>query len=313
LLPEQRFDQIPADLGGERPAGTRTDAYPLKRRTVMKRRTRFGLIAFAGLAALGSLQSARADSKLEARYLASLAGIPIGSGTWIVDVGEGRYLAAASGSTTGLLRVFLGGQGTSAARGILSDGHLVSSTYAATINTQDTSSSVRLTISDGNVKDAKVEPPVDHDPDRVPITREHGKGVLDPMTASLIRAPRTGSALTPEACNRTLPIFDGRLRYDLKLAFKRMDTVHAQQGYVGAAVVCSVGFEPLAGHIPSRTAMKYLMKQRNIEIWLAPIGTTRVLVPFRAEGPTPIGKAVLEATQFVSVATSTPAAADKQK
>ena len=278
----------------------------------MQRRGRLRLIASAGLAALAGLQTAQAESKLEAHYVASLAGIPIGSGTWIVDVGEGRYLAAASGSTTGLLRVFLGGQGTSAARGILSGEHLVNSTYAATINTQDKSSSVRLTISDGNVKESKVEPPVDRDPERVPLTREHEKGVLDPMTATLIRAPGSGSALTPEACNRTLSVFDGRLRYDLKLAFKRMDTVHAQQGYVGATVVCSVGFEPLAGHIPSRTAMKYLMKQRDIEIWLAPIGTTRVLVPFRAEGPTPIGKAVLEATQFVSVATPTPAAADKQ-
>jgi hypothetical protein len=279
----------------------------------MQRRTRLGLIAAATLAALVGPQTAQADSKLEARYVASLAGIPIGSGTWIVDVGDGRYIAAASGSTTGLLRVFLGGQGTSAARGILSGGRPVTSTYAATINTQDASSSVRLTISDGNVKDSKVEPPVDRDPERVPLTREHEHGVLDPMTATLIRAPGTGSPLTPEACNRTLSIFDGRLRYDLKLAFKRMDKVHAEQGYVGPAIVCSVAFEPLAGHIPSRTAMKYLMKQRDIEIWLAPIGTTRVLVPFRAEGPTPIGKAVLEATQFVSIATPTHTAAEKEK
>jgi hypothetical protein len=28
---------------------------------------------------------------------------------------------------------------------------------------------------------------------------------------------------------------------------------------------------------------------------------TRVLVPFRAQGPTPIGKAVVEANQFVSL------------
>jgi hypothetical protein len=279
----------------------------------MQRRTRFGLIAVAGLVALGTPQSASAESKLEARYVASVAGIPLGSGTWIVDVGDNRYLAAASGSTTGLLRVFLSGQGTSAARGILSGGNLVSSTYAATINTQDTSTSVRLTIADGNVKESKVDPPVDHDPERVPLTRDHEQGVLDPMTASLIRSPGTGSPLTPEACNRTLSVFDGRLRYDLKLAFKRMDKVHAEQGYVGGAVVCSVGFEPLAGHIPSRTAIKYLMKQRDIEVWLAPIGTTRVLVPFRAEGPTPIGKAVLEATQFVSTAMAPPAAAEKDK
>jgi Protein of unknown function (DUF3108) len=279
----------------------------------MQRRTRFGLIAFASLAALGILQTAQADSKLEARYVASLAGIPIGSGTWIVDVGENRYLAAASGSTTGLLRVFLGGQGTSAARGVLSGGHLVSSTYAATINTQDKSTSVRLTIAEGNVKESKVDPPIDKDPERVPLTHDDELGVLDPMTASLVRVPGTGSPLTPDACNRKLSIFDGRLRYDLKFAFRRMDKVHAEQGYVGPVVVCSVEFEPLAGHIPSRTAIKYLMKQRDIEVWLAPIGNTRVLVPFRAEGPTPVGKAVLEATQFVSVATQPPAAPEKDK
>lgn len=277
------------------------------------RRARLRLIASAGLAMFAGLGVAHADTKLEARYVASLAGIPIGSGTWIVDVGDNRYLAAASGSTTGLLRVFLGGQGTSAARGTLLGSKLLTSTYAATINTLEKSSSVRLTIADGNVKDSKVDPPLDHDPERIPLTRAHEQGVLDPMTASLIRSPGTGSALVPEACDRTLSIFDGRLRYDLKLGFKRMDTVHAEKGYVGQAVVCSVIFEPLAGHIPGRTAMKYLIKQRDIEVWLAPIGTTRVLVPFRAEGPTPIGKAVLEATQFVSVATPTHAAAEEKK
>ncbi len=278
----------------------------------MQRRC-LGLTASAGLALFASLTAAHADSKLEARYVASLAGIPLGSGTWIVDIAENRYVAAASGSTTGLLRVFVGGQGTSAARATLLGGRLVNSTYAATITTLDKSSAVRLTIADGNVKNSKVEPPIDHDAERVPLTHAHEQGVQDPMTATLIRAPGNGSPLTPEACNRTLSIFDGRLRYDLKLGFKRMDNVHAEQGYVGPAVVCSVVFEPLAGHIPTRTAMKYLMKERDIEIWLAPIGTTRVLVPFRAEGPTPIGKAVLQATKFVTVTTPTHTAADKEK
>jgi hypothetical protein len=46
-----------------------------------------------------------------------------------------------------------------------------------------------------------------------------------------------------------------------------------------------------------------------MEIWLAPIAGTRVLVPFRAQGPTPIGQAVMEATQFVTAAAA-PAAAN---
>jgi hypothetical protein len=37
-----------------------------------------------------------------------------------------------------------------------------------------------------------------------------------------------------------------------------------------------------------------------MEIWLAPVTGTRVLVPIRAQGPTPIGQAILEASEFVS-------------
>jgi hypothetical protein len=278
----------------------------------MHRRACVG-VAAAVLAVAGYTPAARADSKLEARYVASVAGIPIGSGTWIVDIGESRYLAAASGSTAGLLRVFVGGQGTSAVRGTLVGGRPVTSTYAATINTTSASSSVRLTIADGNVKESKVEPPIDEDPERVPLTHASEQGVLDPMTASLLRAPGQGSLLAPEVCDRTLPIFDGRLRYDLKLAYKRMESVHVEKGYSGPAVVCSVTFSPLAGHIPSRTALKYIAKQHDIELWLAPIGGTRVLIPIRAEGPTPIGKAVLQATQFVVGQTPSHAAAEKAR
>jgi hypothetical protein len=122
------------------------------------------------------------------------------------------------------------------------------------------------------------------------------------MTATLLRAPGAGNPLSPEACHRRLAVFDGKLRYDLQLAFKRMDQVKADKGYAGPVLVCAVYFVPVAGYVPSRAAIKYLSRMRDLEVWLAPIAGTRVLVPFRAEGPTPIGIAVLEADQFVSVA-----------
>ena len=36
-----------------------------------------------------------------------------------------------------------------------------------------------------------------------------------------------------------------------------------------------------------------------MEVWLVPLTGTRVLVPFKVKIPTPLGNAVLEATQFV--------------
>ena len=278
----------------------------------MRRHIRLVLMLAAVLAAAAPA-AVRAQGKLEARYTATLAGIPIGKGSWVIDITDTHYMAAASGVTTGLVRAFTGGQGTSAAHGTLQAGEPMSSIFASTIVTSHKTDEVRLTVANGVVKESRLDPPLETEPERVPITEEHRKGILDPMTASLMRTPGTGNPLSPEACQRTLAVFDGRLRYDLQFAFKRMDHVKADKGYAGPVVVCAVYFSPIAGYIPSRAAIRYIAKLRDIEVWLAPIAGTRVLVPFRAQGPTPIGKFVLEATQFVSVPIPTRASANGVK
>lgn len=257
--------------------------------------------------------AARAQGKLEARYEASIAGIPIGKGTWTIDITDARYTAAATGTTTGLIRAFTGGQGTSSAHGTLHAGAPVNSIFASTIATGHKTDEVHLTVANGVVKESRVDPPLETEPERIPITDEHRKGILDPMTASLLRTPGSGEPLAPEACQRTVAIFDGRLRYDLRLAFKRMDHVKTDKGYAGPVVVCTVYFTPIAGFVPSRAAVRYLVKQHDIEAWLAPIAGTRVLVPYRVQGPTPIGRMVLEATEFVSAPIAARAAVSGSK
>jgi hypothetical protein len=155
------------------------------------------------------------------------------------------------------------------------------------------------------VKDFMAEPPTSPDPERVPIEPAHRRNVLDPMTAAILRVPGNGDTFVPQACNRKLAVFDGRMRYDVQLAFKRLDRVKSEKGYQGTVVVCSVVFAPVAGHIPSRPVIKYLTELRQTEVWLAPIAGTRLMVPYRATLPTPLGMGVLQATQFVTVPQST--------
>jgi uncharacterized protein DUF3108 len=253
-----------------------------------------------------------AQGKLDARYTVTLSGLPIGQGAWIIDIGDDYFTASASGATAGLLRVFASGQGQSAARGSIASGQLVPSTYASRIVTDDKSDEVRMVISAGAVKELAANPPTVASPDRVPVTDAHRRGVSDPMTASLIRVPGSGDTLVPQACQRTLSIFDGRMRYDLQLAFKRLERVRADRGYQGVAVVCAVRFAPIAGHVPERTAIKYLVQLRDMELWLAPIAGTRVMVPYRVSVPTPIGLGVMQATQFVSMPQPSKATAKTQ-
>jgi hypothetical protein len=279
-------------------------------------RPRHAIVFAAAMLAVGIVDgrcgAAIAQGKLDARYAISLAGVPVGHGTWIIDIGEDRFSAKASGRTAGLLRLFANGHGQSTAHGTIANGQFLPATYASAIYTDKKYDDVRMTISGGVVREFVAEPPTLPAADRVPLTEAHRRGVEDPMTASLFRVPGTGSLFIPEACPRKLSIFDGRMRYDLHLTFKRIDSVKSEQSYQGKVVVCSVIFSPIAGHVPDRAPIKYLADLREIEASLAPIAGTRVLAPYRVAVPTPIGLGVMQATQFVSTAQpSKPRAAAK--
>lgn len=258
-----------------------------------------GALALLAMA-LAPAGPAAAQGRLDARYEVSLAGIPVGKGAWAIDIADDQYSAAASGGTSGLMKTFAGGNGTGASQGRVVNGALVPASYSATTNSSKRSETIRMTLAGGSVKEFSIEPPPPVDPDRIPVTDAHRHGVFDPMTGAFLRVPGTGDPVSPEACHTATAIFDGRMRYDLKLDFKRMATVKAEKGYQGPVVVCAIYFSPVAGYIPDRPAIKYLIAQRNMEVWLAPIAGTRVLVPFRMTIPTPLGVGMLEAVQFVT-------------
>ena len=100
----------------------------------------------------------------------------------------------------------------------------------------------------------------------------------------------------------SVAIFDGQQRYDLKLAFKRRDKVTAEKGYAGPVVVCSLRYEPLAGHNASTTLVKYLSEGREMEIALAPVAGTRLLVPFRMSVVSMLANLMIEANRFEATA-----------
>jgi hypothetical protein len=263
---------------------------------------RLALAALGGLVLAWGAAPAAAQGKLEAQYEASLAGIPVGRGAWNIDIQDDVFSAAASGGTTGILKSFAGGSGTGASQGRVIAGALVASAYQASTTTSKKTEEIHITLDKGNVKEFGIipEPPVDAD--RIVVTEAHRRGVFDPMTASLVRVPGTGDPVSPEACHGSAPVFDGRMRYELKLDFKRMETVKAEKGYHGPVVVCALYFVPVAGYIPDRPVIKYLAAQRNIEIAFAPVAGTRIVVPFWLKVPTPLGPAMLEATSFITTA-----------
>jgi uncharacterized protein DUF3108 len=260
--------------------------------------------------ALDAANVAAAQGRLDAEYVATLAGIPIGRGNWVIDIADDQFTATASGGTFGIMRVINAGHGNSVSQGVVTGGQLVPMTYAATITNDKRIDDVRMVFAGGNIKDLSVEPPLGPSTDRIPVTDADRRNVLDPMTATIDPVGGTGDPVSPQACHSRVPVFDGRMRYDLRTEFKRIEMVKAEKGYQGPVVVCAVHFVPISGYVPERYAIKYLAALRDAEVWLAPIVGTRVLAPYRFSLPTPIGTGVLQATQFVAVAKAPRAAAN---
>jgi hypothetical protein len=253
---------------------------------------------------------AAAQGRLEAEYTASLSGIPIGRGNWVIEISDEQFTATASGGTVGILRFFATGHGTGASQGTLSGGQPVPTNYASIMTNDKRIDDVHIVFAGGNVKDFTVDPPVGPHPDRIPVSDADRHNVVDPMTATLAPVSGNGDPVSPQACGRKAAVFDGRMRFDLRSEFKRIEVVKAEKGYQGPVVVCAIYFVPISGYIPDRYAIKYLAALRDAEVWLAPISGTRVLVPYRFSLPTPVGTGVLQATQFISVAKPPRAAAN---
>jgi Protein of unknown function (DUF3108) len=246
-------------------------------------------------------RSAETTAKLDAYYTATLLGLPIGHISWAIDLKENRFSSVATGSIAGFLRLFLDAQGSVAAEGRLSSGKPVPSMFQLKLLAGKWSDEVGIMFSGNRAKESVLPTSATPSADYVPIKDADRVGASDPMTALLVYVGGSGATTVPQACERTVAIFDGHTRYNLRLAFERFSTVHAAEGYHGQVVVCSAKFLPVAGYDPKHFLVTYLAAQHETEIWLAPLGGTRLLVPYRASISTPMGVGILEATKFAFV------------
>ena len=251
---------------------------------------------------------AHAQAGFEAAYTIAVARIPIGNAAMTGSIGTDEYVISMSGRTSGLARVLAGGEGSMTATGAVNAGKFLPLRYTSKSRADDDTLAVTMTFKDGNVNELEASDPPPGE-DRVVLTTEHRRQVLDPLSALLILA---GDGVVSEAaCRRVLPVFDGRRRYDLSLSFKRIEQVKASRGYAGPAAVCSVAFQPIAGHRRSSPLLTFLTDGRDVEMALAPIAGTRILAPFRITATYMLGNVVMQATRFEATATPAPTRASQ--
>ena len=246
---------------------------------------------------------AHAQGRLEAQYGITMAGVPIGNIVWQVEIGNNFYTTSANGKASPVLSVLISGEGSVTTSGKIENGQMAPTYFLSSIFDEDGKTEIQVIFAADISKELVIqEPPKKHD--LKPLNDVDRRGVTDPLSAMLISANARDSVMASANCNRILPIFDGRHRYNLVLTYKRMDNVKNEHGYSGPVLVCGAILQPIGGYRADSVIVKYLAGKSDIEFWFAPIMGTSVMAPIRMIVPTLIGTMKIQAVQFEAVALS---------
>ena len=280
--------------------------HPPARPATRENRTvkRLAALALTGLLALGAhAQTAQADDRyFQVGYAVSVNGLTVGKGAFSGRVVENGYRLQGETSVAGIAGLLFNYRATGEVEGRIATKHPQPRVFGSHASEARASQRVDMTFSRNAVSKIAIRPRPRPESElgRVQVTRNHLSGVIDPMSAMIVPAGQRG--LHASACNRTIPVFNGRERFDIELSHKGFTTVQAgtANGFAGDVIICRARYKPIAGHRPNRREVSYFANARDIELWLAPAGNTGLLLPYRISVPTPLGRGIVQANVFVA-------------
>lgn len=256
-----------------------------------------GLVGMATVCAWLVPATAAPAETLHATYSIELIGLPIGIADVSAQIANSRYSVEARAHLSGVASWIKNARGASTGSGELYQGKVSPATFATSATNDTMTRTIRMSLSGNTVVGVDISPPFEERPDRVPLTEKDTRNVLDPVGAFVLPAPVGASPTSPAACARTLPIFDGYTRFDVSLSYVGERKVKTK-GYAGPVAICAVRYIPVAGHRRDRPATKFMAENRDMETWLAPVGNSGALMPYRVSIRTMIGTLTVEATEF---------------
>ncbi len=237
------------------------------------------------------------SSTVNASYRIHFLGAHIGDFKIRSAITNRRYTLQANADVS----VFFGTiswQGATSSYGLMTANGPVPQNYNFRYATNDRRETVELRFQQRMVQDIIINPPARPGSHSVPITAAHLQNVLDPLSAIVLLTQMRLSSTGGEPCDKRLPIFDGRVRYDVVLSPKGTRPTGGSGRMRGTAYVCKVNYVPIAGHKPGKQAADYATGNTGIEVWLVPVPEAGLLVPYYVHVPTPAGTASMVTSKF---------------
>jgi hypothetical protein len=246
-------------------------------------------VASLALLAIGSSGPACSDgwpASVRALYDVNFNGFNIGSVEFQSEAEQQSYTLLTNTHLSILLGAFTFA-GETRSFGMLVDQAPKPAAFTFDFRSNLRAGSTKVGFADGTVTNVTNVPPPAANPNVVPLREQHLKGVLDPLSAIMVVSRATGNP-----CDRRVPIFDGKERFDLIFSYKGEMKVSEQQpsGQPEVAFVCRVRYLPIAGHKVDLET-KYMASNDAIEVALRPVPSANMLVPYQINIPTLAGYA----------------------
>jgi hypothetical protein len=237
---------------------------------------------------------------VQAHYRLYFAGINVGRLDINADTAAQTYSLSGSGKISLLLGT-IAWSGSSSVSGIIESGVPAPANYAFDWRQNKKHGFIHIGFKNRAASEVAITPPARAKPDMVPLTSAHKAGALDPMSAVLMLTKADGRP----PCDRRVSIFDGKQRYNVVLTRKRMTHVPSPSGSgpSDTAYVCTVAYEPVAGHRDNADTKAYASK-RDVEVVLRRIPGSEMLIPYSITVPTDwgTGSMVTERIDIVTAA-----------
>ncbi len=252
--------------------------------------TIFALVALAFPTIAGALE---APKKYRSEYSISVFGLPIAKSNFISTLSGSDFTIEGNISSSGIARLFDRTKAHTLVSGQLGSSSSQPQSYALNYTSGGKAKKTLLAFSGGSVVSTENSPPPGaRRASWLPVSEADLKSVTDPLSAAIIRA-----ANLREVCNRTLRVYDGEIRADLKLSYAGIKPF-STRGFKGKAVRCRARFVPISGYHQDRKAIDYLAKHSRIEVAFGQFGRTGIYAPVTASVKTKVGTVRVYAKRF---------------
>jgi len=251
------------------------------------------VLALAGSPAIAQSWPSRVD----ATYRIAFNGFDIGRFQFRVDITGSSYTASGDAQLSALLGAFKW-DGATRSSGTLPSAGPRPAGYTFDFSGVGKSGSIKLGFQQGNITSVSSVPPTPPEPGTVALRAADLKSVLDPLSAVLAISRTQGTS----PCDRRIPVFDGKQRFDLAFSFLRQQAMGAARanGQPSVAVVCRVRFVPIAGHRMTAET-KHMASTDGIEVSFRPVPSAAIHVPYHISIPTGAGPATLTSERVTIV------------